>query len=111
MESDFDYATLNWDHTNGYTALFATRHFYVGKDRYPVDDIESLIYSMWYVTSVPMVRELEGDAESEGCMLSRCATKGLVLEQMKVCISLKIKSMLNYGKTKFEKYLNFSGKM
>lgn len=49
-----------------------------------MDDIESLIYSMWYVTGVPMVRTLENDAESEGYMLSRCANKGAVLERMMV---------------------------
>lgn len=96
LESDFDYATLDWRQTIGHSPIFATRNFYTESNRYPMDDIESLIYSMWYITGVPMVRTLENDAESEGCMLSRCISRASVLEQMKVCVLHEINIEIYY---------------
>ncbi|XP_031636953.1 uncharacterized protein LOC116349589 [Contarinia nasturtii] len=91
---DFDYATLDFGQTIGHSPIFASKNFYNSKNRYPMDDLESLCYSMWYVTGVPMVRTLENDAESEGCMLSRCTTNAAKKERMmQKCQHYKNKSV------------------
>lgn len=41
--------------TDGYSARFASRNFYLEKQRTPIDDLESLVFSMWYIADVPMV--------------------------------------------------------
>lgn len=81
---DFDYATLDFGQTIGHSPIFASQNFYKELSRYPMDDLESLVYSMWYVSGIHMVRILENEAESEGCMLSRCIGKDAAKERMMV---------------------------
>lgn len=89
-KSDFDWAALDFGQTLGESPVFASRNFCMGLDRYPMDDLESLVYTMWYVTGVPMARTLENDAESEGCELSRCRTKVAAEQRMMVGILCRI---------------------
>lgn len=54
FKSDFDVATLN-DVQNDYgTALYASKNFWHEKDRTAMDDLESLLYTMWSVAGVPV---------------------------------------------------------
>lgn len=57
LKSDFDLASLERICTHqDHTPRFASANFYEGKPRYPMDDLESLIYSMWYIAGVPAGR-------------------------------------------------------
>lgn len=71
MKLDFDLSTLNGTQNEGHTTLFASSNFYLEKDRMPMDDLESLVYSIWYIADVPMVRDW-ADEKTEGVLLSKC---------------------------------------
>lgn len=54
MESDFDLATLNGKQNDYATALYASKNFWQEKNRTAMDDLESLLYTMWSVAGVPV---------------------------------------------------------
>lgn len=56
FESDFDLSTLNGERNWGCTAVFATARYYGNHTRHPMDDLESLVYSIWWISGVPMVK-------------------------------------------------------
>ncbi|XP_031637196.1 tyrosine-protein kinase Lyn-like [Contarinia nasturtii] len=52
--SDFNLATINGAQNKGKTLLFASANFFADKSRFAMDDLESLIYSLWYLAGVPL---------------------------------------------------------
>lgn len=58
----------------GHTPLFATKRFYAGEPRTPMDDLESLVYSIWYIGGIAMVRDWES-LITEGRLLKSCTKK------------------------------------
>lgn len=64
-------ATTNKIQNGCFSPLFASANFYGKRDRHPMDDLESLVYSMWYIADVPMIRHLE-EGEAEGALLNKC---------------------------------------
>lgn len=50
--TDFDLSTLNDAQNEGHTPMFASKNFYPQKPRTAMGDLESLVYSMWYISDV-----------------------------------------------------------
>lgn len=51
---DFDVSSLNGAAFWCYSQLFASSSKFEFKVRYAMDDLESLVYTMWYVAGFPM---------------------------------------------------------
>lgn len=84
MESDFDLATLNGQQHKGNSIFFASSNFFAGKNRSSIDDIESLIFSMWYIAGI------SGESSiPEGLVLFECKQNGKAEAKMKVFITLQ----------------------
>lgn len=54
FESDFDASTLNGNQNEYGTALYASKNYWLEKPRTAMDDLESLLYTMWSVAGVPV---------------------------------------------------------
>ncbi|XP_031619303.1 casein kinase I-like [Contarinia nasturtii] len=54
--SDFHLSTLNGYQKRPCSPMFGSASYYAGFDRDPMDDFESLLYSIWYIGNVPMGR-------------------------------------------------------
>lgn len=98
-ETDFDLSTIGSSQTEAHTKMFASSGFYANEDDTPctrgaVDDIESLVYSMWYVAGIPVGRPYFADEKPEGMVLAQCKRKdeiqGSTLAEfrLKVCGSI-----------------------
>lgn len=78
MGTDFDTATLCGGQNRGHTKMFTSIAFYEYRDRYPIGDLQSLVFSMWYIAGIPLgisnifVEETEGDV----LMKKKMAGKG-----------------------------------
>lgn len=68
--SDFDIATLNGDQNEYGTEYFASRNYWDDRNRTAMDDLESLLYTMWSISSIP----IGGPSGKfpEGKMLAQC---------------------------------------
>lgn len=84
LKPDFNAATINGEQSNYATLEFASANFYKfifqpfsDCKRYAMDDLESLSYSMWHVSGIPvgMWKWLFGVGIPEGCLLSRYGNK------------------------------------
>lgn len=51
---DFDVSTLNGKAFWCYSSMFSSSSKYALKTRFAIDDLESLVYTMWYVAGFPM---------------------------------------------------------
>ncbi|XP_031638147.1 casein kinase I-like [Contarinia nasturtii] len=51
---DFDQSSLNGEKSLGNTPLFASANYFANKTRHPRDDLESLVYTIWFLAGVPM---------------------------------------------------------
>lgn len=103
LKIDFNLATpLNYSGSTGCTPIFAPSNFYLNKTRTPVDDLESLVFSMWDLVNIPMdcvniYTELKGKKYSnrsretrfkpEGEALAECKQKGIEEAQAKMVVS------------------------
>lgn len=78
MRIDFDVASLNVHQNWGHTKKFASTAFYEIRDRYPIDDMESLVFSMWYIAGIPIgISNIFGKrTEGEVLMKMKRAGKG-----------------------------------
>lgn len=77
MRTGFDLATTKGQKNEGHTLRFASAKFFSFNPfakRNPMDDIESLVYSMWHISGVPLGKWtwLFGTGIPEGFLLSRC---------------------------------------
>lgn len=85
LRSDFDLATLNCNTWfEGHTPRFASMNFYETKPRYPMDDIESLIYSMWFIAGVPIGQPRNPDEKAIGELFSDCRKNGNATDLLRV---------------------------
>lgn len=97
--ADFDLSTLIDMQNEGHTPMFASKNFYIEKARSPMDDLESLTYTMWYIADVPMVRDWESK-EFEGFLLSKCNKKQAIARMQVSC-----KLIYSTGATKMKSIL------
>lgn len=63
--TDFDSAEVNGLRTVDHSKVFASSGFYEGRDRYAIDDLESLVFSMWYIAGIPLGTSNENAEKSE----------------------------------------------
>lgn len=85
---DFDLASFENQQLWGGTKLFASSNWFATprRNRHQIDDLESLIFSIWHVAGVP------GDGVPEGLVLSECKVNGTAEAKMKVIATqLKVK--------------------
>lgn len=86
--SDFDKAALNGKRTIDHSKVFASSGFYEGRDRYALDDMESLIFSMWYIAGIPLGEKNENVKQSEGRVLLKAFQAGKGTERVLVSLIL-----------------------
>lgn len=84
MRLDFDAATLNGKQTTMSTTMYASSEFYADRKRYEIDDLESLVFSMWYVAGVPIGLPFINGEEPEGYVLCECKKMGKAEARMQV---------------------------
>lgn len=65
---DFDMATLNGKHHFGNTEMFSSSGFFRKQHRYPIDDFESLVFSIWNIAGIPM----DSSGKPDGLILAEC---------------------------------------
>lgn len=53
LQSDFNIATKNNEQNKGRTFLFASSNWFANKSRHSMDDLESLVFSIWSIACVP----------------------------------------------------------
>lgn len=80
MDLDFDMATTDGSQHRGNTEKFASSGFFLNNPRHSVDDLESLIFSMWDVAGVPLVED-----KPYGRTLSQYPKKQDAEAEVKVC--------------------------
>lgn len=73
-------ATTDGFQHKGHTEKFASSGFFRNQDRYAVDDLESLIFSMWDIAGVPLVED-----KPYGRTLSEFTEKQDAEAKVKVC--------------------------
>lgn len=56
LNIDFDLSTVNGEQNTASTRLFASASFFANQSRFAKDDLESLVYSLWFLAGVPMDR-------------------------------------------------------
>lgn len=61
-------ATLNGKQNFGITEMFGSSGFFRRQDRYAIDDLESLVFSIWNVAGVPM----DPSGKPDGLILAEC---------------------------------------
>lgn len=83
-------ATTDGFHHRGHTEKFASIAFFRNEDRFAMDDLESLIYSMWDIAGVPMVGN-----KPYGRTLSEFNKKQDAEAKVKVRLSLETKNHRN----------------
>lgn len=88
---DFDLSTLNGEQNWGHTPTFASIGYYQIQDRHEMDDLESLIFSIWYIAGVPMCRS-DDYGNPEGYVLYKCLENGneQAESKMRVCNLINI---------------------
>lgn len=92
-KSDFDSASFDDKQHRGFTARFASSNFFAKKPRHQIDDLESLVFSIWYIAGV-----LGGPKPvPEGFVLSKCKKNGTAEAKMRVIIDY------NFEITKYTK--------
>lgn len=70
---------------SGYNTMFCSSSIPANRFRYAIDDLESLVYSIWYVAGVPMDKSLINNSfEPEGFIMYQSEKRGEVREKMKV---------------------------
>lgn len=79
--SDFDKAEVNGRRTIDHSKVFASTGFHEGRDRFAQDDLESLVYSMWYIAGIPLG---ESNEESEGRVLLKAIKAGNAVQRVLV---------------------------
>lgn len=52
LDLDFDMASLNGESNSGCTELFASSRKWENQSRNAMDDLESLVYSIWYIEGI-----------------------------------------------------------
>lgn len=80
---DFDQANLNDEQRGGHTPMFASSNWYGLQNRYPMDDLQSLVFSIWYVADIPMSRS--SNEQAEGSILLDNLLEGTAKSKMMVC--------------------------
>lgn len=80
LNLDFDMATTDGSQHRGNTDKFASSGFFRNQDRYAMDDLESLIFSMWDIAGVPLVGN-----KPYGRTLSEYTKKQDAEAKVKVC--------------------------
>lgn len=64
---DFDLAAIDGNNTKGGTKKFGSANFYRSHRRTPMDDLESLIYSLWHVSGISLgKKKYIGSSLAEG---------------------------------------------
>lgn len=64
--------------------MWASSGYYGGKVRTSIDDLESLVFSMWYVAGVPVGQVFVADEQPEGFVLSELKKSGKAEARMHV---------------------------
>lgn len=80
---DFDLATIKKQQTKGFTPLFASSNFYAERNRTAMDDLQSLVFTIWYVSGMP----IDPSYDPEGMVLLGCEEKGLIEAKSKILVS------------------------
>lgn len=95
MDLDFDLSALKGreDDDSFATELFASSNYFQNEDRHPMDDIQSLVFSMWYVAGIPMSRS--PNEEPEGSILSDCIENGEAKSRMMVIVTDSHSELVN----------------
>lgn len=79
---DFGIATLHGAQNFLFTPRFASSGVHMRPiARYPIDDLESLVYTIWYIAGVPMV----SSGEYEGFGLFQSYKDGTAKSRLMVC--------------------------
>lgn len=84
MKLDFDGASLNGGQSDISTPMYASSEFYAKRNRNAIDDMESLVFSMWYVAGVPVGQEFVNGEQPEGYVLCECKKTGKAEARMQV---------------------------
>lgn len=79
-------ATLNGGQNWGHTKMFASTAFHANRDRYPIDDLESLVFSMWYIAGIPLGTSNTLEEEVEGKILMKMKNAGKGRDRVLVSI-------------------------
>lgn len=64
-------ATVNGNLSKEHSEIFASTGYYENRIRNAMDDLESLVFSIWYIAGVPLGISNEQIQEAEGKVLSR----------------------------------------
>lgn len=90
LKTDFNVATANGASGQGHSAWFASSKFYLNQTRHPMDDLESLVFSLWYVAGVQWDKpSLLSLRRPEGLTLAECKINGTAHKKMTVSTSAK----------------------
>lgn len=93
-KKDFNTATFFGHKAAGYTPKFVSSNHYLNENHgimYPKDDLESLIFSLWYIAGVPMDRpSFSIYCEPLGKTLAECKKNGNVEEKILVSNTSKL---------------------
>lgn len=72
FDADFDLASFNGMDSEGFNYIFASSQFWLKSPRTIKSDLESLIYSIWFIANVPMSRSYQENPEGYIlCLLDR----------------------------------------
>lgn len=63
-------ATVNGNPSTDHSEMFASTGYYENRVRHAMDDLESLVFSMWYIAGIPLGISNEHTQEAEGKVLS-----------------------------------------
>lgn len=88
IKIDFDLATSNGEQIPGSTAMWASSGYYAKKKRTSMDDLESLVFSMWYVAGVRV------GPEPEGSVLCECKKRDTAEARMQVSRNISFRMNL-----------------
>lgn len=85
LDSDFDEAAIDGSNRSlGYSNMFASTGFYENRHQYPMDDLESLVFSIWYIASVPLGITNETVKQPEGQVFMKVKKAGKARERVLV---------------------------
>lgn len=77
-------ATVNGSKCTGHSEMFASTGYYENRIRNAMDDLESLVFSIWYIAGIPLGISNEHIQEAEGKVLSREKKAGKAKERVLV---------------------------
>lgn len=93
-------ATVNGSPSTGHSEMFASTGYYENRIRNAMDDLESLVFSIWYIAGIP----LGISNEAEGKVLSREKKAGKAQER--ILVSEHFMQLLKTS-SEFKLYENF----